>query len=64
LNQTGFNYLEFDEQIIVNPVGKMRINIKEPKTIPKVMELKRLKKYSKQHIKIESSLKSKTVTVI
>lgn len=35
-----FNYLEFDEQIDSNPVRKMRIKIKEPKMLPKVMELK------------------------
>ncbi len=42
-----FNYLEFDEQIDVNPVRKMRINIKEPKAIPKVMELKEIEKILK-----------------
>jgi len=42
-----FNYLEFDEQIDVNPMRKMRINIKEPKAIPKVMELKEIEKILK-----------------
>lgn len=42
-----FNYLEFDEQIDVNPIRKMRINIKEPKAIPKVMELREIEKILK-----------------
>lgn len=42
-----FNYLEFDEQIDVNPIRKMRISIKEPKVIPKVMELKEIEKILK-----------------
>lgn len=42
-----FNYLEFDEQIEINPIRKMRINIKEPKVIPKVMELKEIERILK-----------------
>ncbi len=39
-----FNYLEFDEEIIVNPFRKINISIKEPKVLPKTMELKEIKK--------------------
>jgi integrase/recombinase XerD len=34
-----FNYLEFDDKISSNPLRKMRINIKEPKTLPKVLDI-------------------------
>src|SRR3989339_758542 len=30
-----FTYLEFDEIILISPFRKMRISIKEPKTLPK-----------------------------
>ena len=33
-----FNHLEFEDVIIVNPFRKIRIPIKEPKTLPKVMQ--------------------------
>lgn len=42
-----FNYLEFDEQIDINPVRKMKIKIKEPQMLPKVMELKEISKILK-----------------
>lgn len=35
-----FNYLEFEDHIIVNPFRKMRINIREPKRLPKVMDMR------------------------
>ena len=33
-----FNYLEFEDEIPVNPFRKMRIQIKEPKELPKVIK--------------------------
>lgn len=35
-----FNYLEFEDHILVNPFRKMRINIREPKRLPKVMDMR------------------------
>jgi integrase/recombinase XerD len=34
-----FNYLEFDDRIQINPWRKMRIKIREAKTLPKVMNI-------------------------
>ncbi|MBK8945413.1 MAG: tyrosine-type recombinase/integrase [Ignavibacteriae bacterium] len=32
-----FNYLEFEDAIVINPFRKMRIKIREPKVLPKAM---------------------------
>lgn len=50
-----FNYLEFDEVIINNPFRKLNISIKEPKVLPKTIDLKEIKSilkylYSKKNI--------------
>ncbi len=42
-----FNYLEFEDMIIVNPFRKMRINIKEPKQLPVVMTISEVRKIFK-----------------
>lgn len=34
-----FNFLEFDDQILLNPFRKIRINIKEPKILPVTLDL-------------------------
>ena len=34
-----FNFLEFEDEIIVNPFRKLKIKIKEPKMLPSVMSL-------------------------
>lgn len=34
-----FNYLEFEDRITVSPFRKMRISIREPKNLPKVLSL-------------------------
>ncbi len=39
-----FNYLEFEDIIQVNPLRKMRIRIKEPKSLPKVMDIREVGK--------------------
>ena len=39
-----FNYLEFDEQIIVNPFRKIKVSIKEPKRLPKTLSMREIKK--------------------
>lgn len=35
-----FNYLEFEDKILINPFRKMRIKIQEPKQLPKVMDIR------------------------
>ncbi|MBI3510932.1 MAG: tyrosine-type recombinase/integrase [Bacteroidetes bacterium] len=42
--KTMFNFLEFEDEILINPFRKMRIQIKEPKMLPKVMTLVEVKK--------------------
>jgi integrase/recombinase XerD len=42
-----FNYLEFEDKIISNPLRKMRIKIKEPKQLPKVMDIQEIRKIFK-----------------
>ncbi|WP_041958053.1 tyrosine-type recombinase/integrase [Sulfurospirillum arsenophilum] len=37
-----FNYLEFDEIIEVNPFRKLRVALKEPKMLPKALDLKEI----------------------
>lgn len=38
-----FNFLEFEDKITINPFRKMRIRIKEPQMLPKVMTLFEIK---------------------
>lgn len=42
-----FTYLEFDEIILVSPFRKMRVSIKEPRQLPKTIELKEIRKILK-----------------
>ena len=35
-----FNFGEFEDKITVNPFRKMKIKIKEPKRLPRVMDIK------------------------
>lgn len=56
-----FNYLEFDEIILVNPFRKMRISIKEPTTLPKTIELKEIVKILKFLYKIKESFNDKDI---
>lgn len=37
-----FNFLEFDDKILANPIRKMRIKIKEEKRLPKVLNIKEM----------------------
>lgn len=39
-----FNFLEFEDEIIVNPFRKMKIKIREPKMLPSVMSLQEVEK--------------------
>ena len=52
-----FNYLEFDEEIVVNPFRKINLSIKEPKTLPKTMELKEIRKLLKYLYKVKDNYK-------
>jgi integrase/recombinase XerD len=42
-----FNYLEFEDKIIINPFRKVRINIREPKRLPKVMDMREINRVFK-----------------
>jgi integrase/recombinase XerD len=52
-----FTYLEFDEEILINPFRKMNISIKEPKILPKTMELREIRKLLKYLYKIKNDYK-------
>jgi integrase/recombinase XerD len=49
-----FNYLEFEDHILINPFRKMRINIKEGKALPRVIELKEIFKMFALAYKVKS----------
>jgi len=49
-----FTYLEFDEVILVSPFRKIKISIKEPKTLPKIIELKYIKRLLKSLYRLKS----------
>lgn len=42
-----FTYLEFDEIILVSPFRKINVSIKEPKRLPRTIELKEIRKILK-----------------
>lgn len=39
-----FNYLEFEDKVIINPFRKMKIHLKESKRLPKVLGIQEVKK--------------------
>jgi integrase/recombinase XerD len=43
-----FNFLEFDDLIVVNPFRKMKIQIREPRVLPTVLELGEVSKILKR----------------
>lgn len=51
-----FNYLEFDEQIIVNPFRKIKVSIKEPKRLPKTLSMREIKKLLTYVYKIKETI--------
>jgi integrase/recombinase XerD len=51
-----FNYLEFDEQIIVNPFRKIKVSIKEPKRLPKTLSIREIKKLLTYVYKIKETI--------
>lgn len=56
-----FTYLEFDELILVSPFRKMRIQIKEPKLLPKTMDLQEIRKFLKFLYKLKEKFTNKSV---
>lgn len=42
-----FNFLEYEDRIVINPFRKMRIKITEAKVLPKVMDIKEITKIFK-----------------
>lgn len=55
-----FNFLEFEDEILINPFRKMKINIKEPKILPSVMNLTEIEKifYTANENLLEHNIKS------
>lgn len=52
-----FTYLEFEEIILISPFRKMRISIKENKTLPKTIELQNIRKLFKHLYKLKDNFK-------
>ena len=50
-----FNYLEFDEQIVVNPFRKINISIKEPKRLPQTLNIREIKKLLSYMYKVKTT---------
>ncbi len=54
-----FSYLEFEEIILISPFRKMRISIRENKTLPKTIEIQNIKKLFKYLYKLKINYKNK-----
>ncbi len=54
-----FNYLEFEEMIDVNPFRKIRVSIKEDKSLPKTIDMKNIRKLLKCVYNIKNSISNK-----
>ena len=50
-----FIHLEFEEMIVISPFRKIRVSIKEPKALPKTMELKEIRKILKYLYKLKDN---------
>ena len=62
--KTFFNYLEFDEILEINPFRKLRLSLKEPKLLPKTLDIKEIKTilkylYDLKHIYDKSTFRYK-----
>jgi len=55
-----FNFLEFEDRIIINPFRKMRIKIKEPLQLPTVLTLNEVKLLFQTVYKIKETVKDRT----
>lgn len=56
-----FSYLEFEEIILVSPFRKMRIAIKEPRTLPKTIQLREIKKVLKYLYRQKEQFEDKNI---
>lgn len=56
-----FTYLEFEEVILVSPFRKMRVQIKEPKILPKTMDIKEIRKILKYLYKVKETFSNKDI---
>lgn len=54
-----FNYLEFDDQIQTNPFRKLKIRIKEPKQLPRVMNIREANRVFKSVYKMNLAIEDK-----
>lgn len=52
-----FNFLEFEDKLTVNPLRKMRINIKEAHKLPVVMDIREISKIFKIAYNIKNQIK-------
>jgi integrase/recombinase XerD len=50
-----YNYLEYEDTILINPFRKLKIQIKESKTLPKVMNIHEVEKIIKQSYKLKEN---------
>lgn len=55
-----FNYMEFDEIILINPFRKVQLSLKEPKLLPKTLELREVKKLLKYLYKTKDTYQNIT----
>lgn len=56
-----FSYLEFEEIILVSPFRKMRVAIKEPKNLPKTIQLREIKKVLKYLYRQKEQFEDKNI---
>lgn len=54
-----FNYLEFDDRIDINPIRKMRIKIREPRHLPRALNIKQMGDIFKVVYKANSTFENK-----
>ena len=53
-----FNYLEFEDKVQVNPFRKMKIKIRESKTLPKVMDIREVSRIFKSAYAANAKVKN------
>ena len=52
-----FNFLEYEDKIVINPFRKMRIQIREPKNLPNVMNINEVEQIMKSVYKVRQNEK-------
>lgn len=57
--KTLFNYMEFEDRILINPFRKMRIKIKEPQILPTVLELSEVIRIFKSGHEMKKQVRNK-----